>query len=284
MLVRDVTAKGVRVRLVEAGDGPAVVLVHGFLGSHADFSSVLSRLATRYRVVAPDLPGFGDSEKPDPQRYAYGYPAFAEAVADVIAALGLGRVGLLGHGMGAGVALTLASTSPSLVRALVLSCPLVHAGTDGFLDRVAGVPVLGGLVWRQMLGARSLRRYVMSTTYASSPRVHEERLHATTEALFEPAARHAAHATLSATRDRRPLVALLPRVDTPSLVVWGQDDARALTEHGRRLARELGARLEAVPGGRAVPMDAPEALAEIAEEFFAPPPPAKRARSRASTP
>ncbi|MCA9588917.1 MAG: alpha/beta hydrolase [Myxococcales bacterium] len=283
---RDVTARGVRIRLVEAGEGPAIVLVHGFLGRHADWSSVMGPLAAEgYRVVAPDLPGFGDSEKPDPERYAYGYRAFAESIADVVAALGLGRVGVCGHAMGAGVALTLASSSPALVKGLVLSCPAIH-GDEGWLGRLAAVPGLGGLVWRQMLGAAALRRYLLATKYAGSPRVDDERLRATAEALWEPAARHAAHATLAATADRRALIAMLPRVKTDAVVVWGQEDARPLAEHGRRLARALGARLETVPGGRAVPQDAPDALADIAARFFAdaPAPTSKRGRASASSP
>src|ERR1700759_1215815 len=102
-LVRDVTARGVRTRVIEAGDedAPALVLIHGFLVSHRAFDDVIDPFAEHFHVIAPALPGFGESEKPSPARYAYGIEAFSEAIADVIPALGGGRANPLGHPVGA---------------------------------------------------------------------------------------------------------------------------------------------------------------------------------------
>src|SRR6185312_7374727 len=97
---RDVAARGARIRFVEAGNGPPLVLVHDYLASRASWDDVLPRLSTRFRVIAPDLPGFGESEKPPPSRYRYDFEAFCESLADLVAALGLGRVSLCGHAMG----------------------------------------------------------------------------------------------------------------------------------------------------------------------------------------
>src|SRR6476619_1293061 len=109
MQTRDVSARGARIRFVEAGKGEPLFLVHDALASHETFARVIEKLSMSFHVVAPDLPGFGASEKPDPLRYAYGYDAFADALFDLVAALGLGRVNVCGHGMGGGVALTLAA-------------------------------------------------------------------------------------------------------------------------------------------------------------------------------
>ncbi|HTJ81220.1 MAG TPA: alpha/beta fold hydrolase, partial [Polyangiaceae bacterium] len=100
--VRDVTVRGVRVRSVHAGvEGrPALLLIHGFLVTHAEWDDVIDDLADRFYVVVPDLPGFGDSEKPSPSRYAYGIEAFAEAMADLLAASGRARASVVGHSMG----------------------------------------------------------------------------------------------------------------------------------------------------------------------------------------
>src|SRR5215207_3686439 len=121
-VVRDVTARGVRTRVLEAGvgNGPALVLIHGFLTSHMTFDEVIDALAARFHVIAPDLPGFGESEKPNPARYAYGIETFAEAIADLIAAFDIGRASILGHSMGGAVALTLAGAHAELVHRLVL--------------------------------------------------------------------------------------------------------------------------------------------------------------------
>src|SRR5882762_8386625 len=96
MVARDVSARGARVRLVEAGEGPALLLVHDCLSSRLVWEDVLPKLAAHFRVIAADLPGFGQSEKPPPARYAYGFDAFAESLVDVVAALGLGRISICG--------------------------------------------------------------------------------------------------------------------------------------------------------------------------------------------
>ena len=91
--IRDVTARGVRTRVLEAGreSAPALVLIHGFLESRRTWDDLIDDLAERFHVIAPDLPGFGESEKPNPARYAYGIESHAEAIADLIAAFGVGR-------------------------------------------------------------------------------------------------------------------------------------------------------------------------------------------------
>src|SRR5262245_46614608 len=56
--IRDVSARGARIRFVEAGSGPPLLLVHGWLSSHLVWMDVLPHLAERFRVIVPDLPGF----------------------------------------------------------------------------------------------------------------------------------------------------------------------------------------------------------------------------------
>src|SRR5580704_10246529 len=124
--IRDVAARGARIRFEEAGSGPPLVLVHDYLSSHAAWEDVIDPLARHFHVIAPDLPGFGESEKPPPSRYAYGFDAFSESLADLIAALRPGRVSLCGHAMGGSVALTLAANHAHLVDKLLLVNPLVY--------------------------------------------------------------------------------------------------------------------------------------------------------------
>src|SRR5262249_16263642 len=89
---RDVAARGAPIRLVEAGAGAPLVPVPDSLASPLAWEDVLPKLAARFRVIVPDLPGFGDSEKPPPGRYAYGFDTFSESLVDLVAGLGLSRV------------------------------------------------------------------------------------------------------------------------------------------------------------------------------------------------
>jgi pimeloyl-ACP methyl ester carboxylesterase len=273
---RDVSARGARIRFVEAGAGPALLLLHDCLASHETFRATIGQLAGSFRVIAPDLPGFGASEKPDPQRYAYGYDAFAESVRDLVAALGLGRVHVCGHGMGAGVALTLAARHPAVVHRLVLASASVYAEGEHALDRVGRVPVVGAVMWRQIMGLALFRAYVQSTVYAGAAKVPPGRVEALYASFNAPAARQAAHATVVAKADARPLIARLPRVLAETLVVWGRDDRLAPVEHGRRLARELRARFDVLECGRCPPDERPAEFAATLMPFLAPPNEGKR--------
>jgi pimeloyl-ACP methyl ester carboxylesterase len=273
MQARDVSARGARIRFVESEGAPSggapLVLVHDGLASHETFLATMEHLSSSFRVVAPDLPGFGASEKPDPQRYPYGYDAFADSIADLVAALGLGRVHVCGHAMGGGVALALAARHPALVHKLVLVDALVYpAEEESVLDRVGRVPLAGALLWSQVMGHALFCSYVEGSVYAGARAVPAGRVDALFASFNAPAARQAAHATIVAKADTRSLVARLPRITAESLVVWGRDDVLAPVEHGRRLARALKARFEVLECGRCPPDEEPAAFAAIVASFL----------------
>jgi pimeloyl-ACP methyl ester carboxylesterase len=269
MLVpKDVSARGARIRFVEAGAGAPLLLVHDFAATREVWTASITRFAQNFRVVAPDLPGFGASEKPDPQRYAYGWDAFSDSMFDLVAALGLGRVHVCGHGMGGGVALSLAARHPALVHKLVLTSALVYQPQEHALERTGRIPLVGALLWRQLMGSALFRAYVQATVYSGAARMPVGRADALYEAFNAPAGRQAAHATLVAKADTRPLVARLPRVTADTLVVWGRDDDVAPVEHGRRLARELRGRFEVLECGRCPPEEEPDAFAAAVTSFL----------------
>lgn len=283
MLARDVSARGARIQCVETGPSasPALLLVHDGLASRETFVATMEHLSSSFHVVAPDLPGFGASEKPDPQRYPYGYDGFADSLADLVAALGLGRVHVCGHAMGGGVALSFAARHPALVHKLVLVDALVYPADEHVLDRAGRIPVVGGLLWRQLMGPALFRTYVEGSVYAGARSVPDGRVDALFASFNAPAARQAAHATIIAKADTRSLVARLPRITAESLVVWGRDDVMAPIEHGRRLARALKARFEVLECGRCPPDEEPAAFAAVVASFLQSTPSCRAPSSRA---
>jgi pimeloyl-ACP methyl ester carboxylesterase len=261
-MTRDVAARGARIRFVEAGSGPPLVLVHDYLASRVAWDDVLLRLAEHFRVIVPDLPGFGESEKPPPSRYRYGFDGFSESLVDLLAALGLGRVSLCGHAMGGAVALTMAASHAHVVEKLVLVNPLVYPPRPDPLSRIAGVPVLGPLVFKQLYG-----RALFRARFTGSAAARRERLF---EIFDVPAAREAAYATMCAMLDTRPLTASVPRVTAPTLVVWGRANRSSPVDQGRRLARELGgARFEVFDCGASPAEEVPDAFADTVTAFLA---------------
>jgi pimeloyl-ACP methyl ester carboxylesterase len=261
-VTRDVAARGARIRFIEAGSGPPLVLVHDYLASRLAWDDVLPRLAERFRVIVPDLPGFGESEKPSPSRYHYGFQGFSESLIDLLAALGLGRVSVCGHAMGGAVALTMAAAHAHIVEKLVLVNPLVYPPRTDALSRLAGVPLLGPFVFKQLYGRALFRTRFGGTAAARREQLFE---------LFDvPAAREAAYATMCSILDTRPLTASLPRVTAPTLVAWGRSNRASPVEQGRRLARELrGARFEVFECGSSPAEEVPVAFAAAVTAFLA---------------
>jgi pimeloyl-ACP methyl ester carboxylesterase len=128
-MLRSRAAEGFSLAYERAGDGPAVVLLHGWPGDHTDYRHVVPLLTGQAEVVVPDLRGFGESDKhPADPKAAYSADAQARSVIALIKELGLERVVLGGYDIGSRIAQAVARTRPNLVGALVLSPPLPGAG------------------------------------------------------------------------------------------------------------------------------------------------------------
>jgi pimeloyl-ACP methyl ester carboxylesterase len=266
----DVAARGARIRFVEAGTGAPLILLHDYLASRVVWDDVLPGLASRFRVIAPDLPGFGESEKPPPGRYRYDFEAFSESLVDLIAAVGLGRVSLCGHALGGAIALTLAATHADLVDKLIVVNPLVYPPRPAALSRIVGVPLLGPLLFKQLYGRTLFRNRFLGQERAGAEGVSSRRVDHLFELFDVPAAREAAYATMHAMLDTRPLMASVPRVKAPAMVAWGRASRSSPFEHGRRLARELGgARFEVFDCGSSPAEEVPEAFAKAVTTFLA---------------
>ena len=108
---------GERVAYRDAGHGEVILLIHGMAGSSATWRAVLPQLAKKYRVVAPDLLGHGDSAKP---RGDYSLGAFAVSLRDLLDELGIGRVTVVGQSLGGGVAMQFLYQHPDYCERLVL--------------------------------------------------------------------------------------------------------------------------------------------------------------------
>jgi len=119
--VHKVEADGVRVFYRAAGDtdAPLVLLLHGFPSSSFMFRELIPRLADRYRVIAPDLPGFGFTEVPSERRYVYSFAGWARTIEAFTQALKMDRFALYVFDYGAPIGFRLAMAHPERVTAIV---------------------------------------------------------------------------------------------------------------------------------------------------------------------
>jgi pimeloyl-ACP methyl ester carboxylesterase len=109
------------ISAAEAGSGPPLLAVHGLGGTKASFLPTIGGLADAFRVIAVDLPGFGDSVKP--LRAPFDAPYFARAMAAVLDAAGIERAHVVGNSMGGRIGIEMALTQSERVDRLVLLSP-----------------------------------------------------------------------------------------------------------------------------------------------------------------
>ncbi len=278
-MTRDVvtTRDGVRLHYRRLGAGPGVVLLHGFPQTGHMWRKVMPALAERFTVVAPDLRGYGDSDRP-----ARGYDkrTMAADIVELIDTLGLGSVVLVGHDRGARVAHRLALDHPSRPTHLVL---LDIAPTWDVFARIDQVSARRVWHWffhqvpdlpEALLAGREeiYLRYCYRTWTHNPAAIEEEAIQEYLRCFRQPGAMRAAledyraGATVDlehdgADRDRK--------VSVPTLVLWGA----ARTAQSSDMLGVWKARCERVEGrailgsGHFIPEEQPTAVIEAIRAF-----------------
>jgi pimeloyl-ACP methyl ester carboxylesterase len=128
--IRDIPVGRHRVSTLTMGEGPDVLLIHGLGGTRASLFETAAALSSRYRVHAPDLPGFGSSSKPATGGYNARW--FADVMLGLMDEIGIERAHFVGNSMGGRVAIETALIAPERIGALGLLCPAVAWVKRGF--------------------------------------------------------------------------------------------------------------------------------------------------------
>jgi 2-succinyl-6-hydroxy-2,4-cyclohexadiene-1-carboxylate synthase len=238
------------------GDGPALVLLHGFTGSVATWEPACSLLAARHRVVAIDLPGHGSS--PAPVRSG-GLPHVAEELVKTLDRLAIETASWLGYSLGGRAALHVALAHPERVDRLVLestSPGLADAGARA--QRVAADDALAARIDREGIEA-FVDAWMAQPLFATQRRLGRTLLkrERALRLRHDPVALAAALRAMSTGRQES-LWDHLPRLHMPTLVVAGAGDHRYRALAEAMAARLPDARLGIVPGaGHTVHLENP---------------------------
>ena len=125
---RTLRVDGLSIFYREAGpkDAPTILLLHGLPSSSRMFQPLLTRLADNYHLVAPDYPGFGHSDWPDPEQFDYTFDHIATVMEDFTQALGLSRYTLYMQDYGGPVGFRMALAHPERVQALIVQDAVAH--------------------------------------------------------------------------------------------------------------------------------------------------------------
>ena len=133
------TVDGVGVFYREAGpkDAPTIVLLHGFPSSSREFDTLIPLLATRYHLIAPDFPGFGQSDAPPPSSYAYTFDNLAKTINDLLEQLKIDKYIFFLHDYGGPVGFRIISAHPERLQALIIQN--ANAYKEGLGAKWAGI-------------------------------------------------------------------------------------------------------------------------------------------------
>ena len=214
MPLKSVRIDGIRVRTLETGRGSPLLLVHGLGGSIDSWTQNIDALSHGARVVALDLPGFGQSDKP---LIDYTVEFYRNFLIKFIDRLGFRKTSIVGSSLGGQIAAELAIARHDLVDRLVLVSP-------------------AGALPRSFRATPALRRYVKVTT-ARSPKEVAQALHAVDkkpvdhayakqvfERMSQPGAREAFHSALKESKSAPRLGSRLGKIRSPILLLWGKED------------------------------------------------------------
>jgi pimeloyl-ACP methyl ester carboxylesterase len=223
---------GVRVHYQERGNGTPLILIHGYTSSNYSWKDVFEPLSKTFRVISLDLKGFGFSGKPDGD---YTRRAQAIFVMQLLDRLGIDKAWFAGSSMGGEVALNIAITNPQRVSGLILidSAGLPVAGSGSLAPRYLLVPVVGRVLTAFALRSDKLVREGLSKSFYDDANVTADRVNA----YYLPL--QTRDGQLAALRARTqagqfPVEAELPKLDVPTLILWGREDELNPLEAGRK--------------------------------------------------
>jgi len=270
------TVHGHRRAFRMAGNGPAVLLIHGIGDSSETWAPVIPGLARHFRVIAPDLLGHGHSDKP---RGDYSIGGYANGMRDLLSVLGVDRVTLIGHSLGGGVAMQFAYQYPERTDRLVLVStggvgrqvtPLLRAASLPGADLVLACFNLPTV--RQQIGMLVKVLQLLHTRLG----MDAPDLLRVVDALPDATSRSAFVSTLRAVVDWRGQIGtMLDRCyltrGMPTMLVWGEQDPILPALHaGLAHVAMPGSRLELFPNTGHFPFHTePQRFVKVVREFIA---------------
>jgi pimeloyl-ACP methyl ester carboxylesterase len=213
-------ADGTRVVYLDGGSGAPLVLVHGFGADKDNFTRVARFLTPHYRMIAPDLVGFGESaHRADVD---YHYAAQAERLHAFVQALGLARIDLGGNSMGGGIAMSYAAQHPAEVASLwLIDCAGIAEAPPSELARIVATTGQNPLMITKESDFPAFMKFVMSDPPYIPGSVMDvlARERIANQALETQVFRQIATDSVSAS---------VRGLATPTLITWGEED-RALS-------------------------------------------------------
>ena len=260
------TVNGVKLYYETSGDGPTVMMLHGYTGSHSDWAAQVPVLSPKYRVVTMDHRGHGQSDAPS-SAGDYSVKIMAEDAYGLLQHLGIRRSCIMGHSMGGFMALEIALKYPESVSALVLVDT-----SSGEFERAPGYAelraTLDELARTQGMEAAFEHNAAHNPMTIEHFQRHPERREASRQKMLHTSVDGYVHVAASFARWES-LTARLSEVKAPTLIVVGDEDAPFLKPSRVMEESIANAKLAVIAGsGHSPHEETPDALNEVVLSFL----------------
>lgn len=266
---RWVEVDGTPANVIELGDGPPLLFVHGLSGCWQNWLENMPSFARTHRVIAVDLPGFGASPMPRGDVSIPGYARFLEGVCD---ALSIDAAAVVGNSMGGFIASELAISSPQRVERLMLVSAAGISAEHLQRDRImAGARIVAGIGTRaaarheRFARRPGLRKLALSFVVRHADRLSAPMAHELMSGSGKPAFLPAMEAIMAHPISRR-----LPQIACPTFVVWGRNDRVIPARDAKRFGELIpDVRVVVMPDTGHVPMiERPARFNALLEAFL----------------
>ncbi len=234
--------QGIKINYYEAGQGPPVILLHGFGACAYSWRYLIPALAAEHRVITIDLKGYGLSDKPADGKYAVSDQA--DLVANFISRQNLHDLVLIGHSMGGGVALMtyfqVREENPGRIKRLVLIDSAGYPQKMPWFIRLAKIPGVNGVVTR-LLSPRFAAALVLKKCYYNKDKISEEQIDTYAYYGSLPGAPEAVSQTAEqiVPENMEAVTAQYKTISVPVLIIWGREDEVVPLEVGRNFKRDI---------------------------------------------
>ncbi|OYT71759.1 MAG: hypothetical protein CFK52_07110 [Chloracidobacterium sp. CP2_5A] len=256
-----------------APDAPPVAFIHGHATSHFTWRHQVAALQADFQVFAPDLLGFGRSDKP--RDLAYTVELWTAQIIDFIESIIRRPALLAGNSLGGLIAARVADDRPDLVSSLAL---IASAGASSYLQSslvnfpflLMRTPLVGRALFDTLVQRRFVEWNIRNRLYANPDAITPEVIAHYQECFFAPENREIVFEVTKRFYDFVMDDAMARRIAQPTLLLWGERDTFVPPMRGRQLARVMpNARLEVLPNASHCPQeDQPEQVNALLRQFY----------------
>ena len=236
----NVVIKGKSINFNSEGNGNPFLLIHGWGGSSQSLQSLAQLLAEKYKVYTIDLPGFGISDKPDPD---WGVEEYADFIIDFICEFKLRPVIFFGHSFGGALGIYLAANYPGYISKLILSGASYKRSTPS-ISQVSKI-------FKRL--PSPIKKLVYTVLFPESDLYKVPELESNFRKIV-----------------KQDLTSSLKKIKCPALIIWGENDRQTPVSNAYELQKEIkNSRLKIFPDiSHGLPLIQPESVAEEIRKFL----------------